>query len=820
MAQIPMTPGRSRMPGTPNLRTGTGMVSPEDMGSRQFGDWMKLASAVGQAGQEQMRWAIGKYNERADAEARTALAAYSKEMGTLRTQILSTTGSNSFNAAKEMEEYSRMKSEAMAKTLTTPLAKDMFNRARLDYDRQNVEAATRHTLREQERYRQTAIVADNDSLLNDAVMNADNGMVIAGNIQKMKANNAQLYAGMPQEFIDMENRKSAALAAEKVAGAIAVGPGGPQAALNFLNSGIEQEIGDGDLKVKFDALRAKYMGDVAKDAEKQAVDAGTREAVTILDNGGSMKDVYLRFLHLYGPDVANQVSANAGKFKDYADEVAEEAKAVSKDAAVKAGRAAGKMEGMTREKLRDLAFADYDDEKEREAFLAEAGRELEAKGKDRAAADEEQKLIDAEMERANAMAGVAVQEMARRMKDAGFSDQEIENQIRVIRPQAVEQGMKAAAEAEKTNKATRTAMALQREQQLDQEFDQAGGIAVNMPSFRKMSIKEQDRYLKASEEHQALLPDEDLYLQLSNMSDDELNDRWANAEQRSADKKAMGGWKSRFSTEIERRVKNLAKGSKKTEKPDEMVTLDTELNNIKRDIDLSLVDAGRNVSEEERKAIVNRVLGDYDAMLNGYMLEKGLSKVTQVPVKERVRMRAEAILTYEVETPGLLWGTNRTPMTRAEAMAAGISTEGAGIVPGSLPVDLRRNHVGGTVRRIAQANGGAVIADVDIPPDKVPENIRLAATQVGGNPRIVRDLVSGAYMVVGDDRAFESSIDGTKYREMSREDRGRLAQAIRSVAPQGMRSMVPSPYEPWGEDAGTSYLMPQVALEDELTGTE
>ena len=819
MAQIPMTPGRSRMPGTPNLRTGTGMVSPEDMGSRQFSDYMRLGQSLGHAGQELQQWGIQKYNEKAEAEMLTARVAAQKAINEDENRIKLLTGSQAGEAPRLMEESIKKHSEAAMKTLSTPLAKEMFQRNILEFGSNKMEAADVHKLQEHERYRVTGLKATVDQEMNNAVVDMKNGRAVAGHIQNIKAANAQLYAGLPQEVIDVQNRKSAALTIQKVAAAHAQ-IDGPQAALNFLNSGIDREIGDGNLKVKFDALRARYMGDVAKDAEKQAVDAGTMEAVTILDNGGTMKDVYLRFLHLYGPNVANQVSANAGKFKGYADEVAEEAKAASKDAAVKAGRAAGKMEGMTREKLRDLAFADYDDEKERDAFLAEAGKELEAKGKDRAAADEEQKLIDAEMERADAMAGVAVQEMARRMKDAGFSDQEIENQIRIIRPQAVEQGMKAAAEREKTNKATQTAMELQRERQLDQEFDQAGGIAVNMPSFRKMSIKEQDRYLKASEEHQALLPDEDLYLQLSNMSDDELNDRWANAEQRSADKKAMGGWKSRFSTEIERRVNNLAKGTKKTEKSDEMATLDTELNNIKRDIDLSLVDTGRNVSEEERKAIVNRVLGDYDAMLNGYMLEKGLSKVTQVPVKERVRMRAEAILTYEAETPGLLWGTNRTPMTRAEAMAAGISTEGAGIVPGSLPVDLRRNHVGGTVRRIAQANGDAVIADVDIPPDKAPENIRLAATQAGNNPRIVRDLVSGAYMVIGSDKAFETSIDGSKYREMSRENRDRLAQAIHAVAPQGMRSMVPSPYEPWGEDAGTSYLMPQMALEDELTGTE
>lgn len=710
MAQIPMTPGRSRMPGTPNLKLGAGMVTPEDLGSREFNEYGKLAQAIGHAGQAQMGWAINKYNERAEAESRTALSSYMKEMGTLRTQILSTTGSNAFNASKEMEEYSRAKGEALSGTLTTPLAKEMFNRNREGFDRQNYSAATAHTLREQENYRNTSIQANNDALMNDSVVNAGNGVVLAGNIQKIKANNAELYRGMPQEFIGMKNREMASLTAEKVAQAIAVDPqGGPQAALNFLNSGIEAEIGDGDLKVKFDALRIKYKTEVGKVAEKQAVDAGTNAGLAVIDSGGKMRDVYREMIRVYGTEAANKIMSNLDKDQKYA---GEEEKAASE-----AAKAAAK----------------------------------ESKDKE----------------------GVALKEMARHMIDAGFSPKEVEDRIREVAPAMVETCAAAAKSRFESVKADKTSKELQHESQLDDEFNQAGGKVANMASFGQMTLEEKTAYLKKAEEYEKASsqpdpkPSLDTYLELGKLTDEELNTRWEGKAARDADITAMGGTKSEWSKRQIDRIDALAMAKREARaaaksasaKPDEWKQLDTELNNIKRDINLNLADTGRNVSDDERKIITDRVLNDYNDKLNAYMASKDLSKQTQIPPEQLKRMRAESLLTYQVTVPGWIWD-GAAQMTQAEAAAAGISTENAGIVPTSMPVDLRKNYLGGTVKRIPLAHQDPLIADTGIPVDKAPENVRYAYQTVGANPRIIRDMISGGFLVIGSDRVLDLDSDG------------------------------------------------------------
>lgn len=789
MAQIPMTPGRSRMPGTPDLRFSAGFVTPEDMGTRQFNEYGRLAQAIGHTGQELQQWQIRKYNEHAEADSLVGLNSAMKTKGEERNRLMLLQGSEAANAPQMYQDYAKKIDDDALANLKTPLAKEMYRRRMLDYDRQTSQSIDAHALQEDAQYQKTAFSASIDREILNASQNAGNGVAFADAMQRIKGYTQQLYRGQPQEYIDLQNQKYSSLAIEGTAGTLAQASG-PQAALDFLNSGVEATLNDESLKTKFNGLRMKYQGEVAKGAEKQAVNAGTLAVTEIIKNGGNLGDAYVELIQLYGSDIANDVMANAGKYKGYVEEADKKAKGEAESGATKAGREAAKQGGVTREGIRDRAYAEYKDEKERNAFIAEAEKELEAKGKDEAAREKKQtaddKSVQESVKRMDEKAGIAIQEMARNMKAAGFSNEDIENRIRAIKPEMVKQAMAAAHDADQTRKADITAAELQQKKRLEDEFNQAGGIATNMPSYAGMGIEERTAYLKKQEEYRKASsepdpkPNLDRYLDLVKLSDEDLNTRWEDKAQRDADIAAMGGVKSEWAESQVKRVVGMSQTGKqgKKEKPPEMATLDSELNNIKRDIDLNIADTGREPSKEERKVIVNRVLNQYNDMLNDYMTEKGLKKVTQVPVDQRKRMRAECTLTYQVETPGWLYGTNITLMTKAEADAAGKSTEGAGVVPQSLPLDLRQNYLGGTVRRLAQAHGDPVIANIDVPADKVPENVRIASENVGANSRIVRDMISGGFMVIGSKGALEFGSKGIKAREMNKAQADALRKTI------------------------------------------
>ena len=257
MAQIPMEPGRGRMPGTPDLRTGFGMVTPDDFGTREFNEWGKLGRAIGNAGDAQMRWGIQKYNEKAEADALVGLNAAMQARGEERNRLMALKGSEAANAPKMYEEFAKQQDDEIVNSLKTPLAKEMYRRRMMDYDRQTAQSIDAFTLQESERHRQTALGASVAQEINNAALNAGNGVAFVDAVNRIKGYNAERFRGEPQEYIDLQNQNDVSLAIEQTAGVLAKSAGS-QAALDFLNSGIEQELGDGPLKMKFDALRKQY----------------------------------------------------------------------------------------------------------------------------------------------------------------------------------------------------------------------------------------------------------------------------------------------------------------------------------------------------------------------------------------------------------------------------------------------------------------------------------------------------------------------------------------------------------------------------------
>ncbi len=257
MATIPGLPPRSKMPGIPDVRMGVGNVSAADFGGEQFQDLYRLGQAVQRDGNAQMQWAIRKYDERAEAEATTAMANYMDTVGKRRDELFTKKGQEAFTTRKDLETFSTQQADTLGQNLTTDRAKEFFGKSRQNYDLQNNQAADRHTLREQDAYRQTAIAAENEKLSQDALaMNGDE-VRIASNLQQIKANNARLYAGQPQDFIDVKNNDAVMTVTQQVAEARAR-EFGPKAALDFLNSGIDVEFTTPGAKAKFELLKKQY----------------------------------------------------------------------------------------------------------------------------------------------------------------------------------------------------------------------------------------------------------------------------------------------------------------------------------------------------------------------------------------------------------------------------------------------------------------------------------------------------------------------------------------------------------------------------------
>lgn len=252
MAQIPQLPDRSRLRGVPDAG-GVPRVTPEDFGSRLYNDVYRLGGAVADAGQEHMAWT----RRNAESQARSDLSAiYMKEMEEDRTQILMTSGSTAQESQKKMEEAIRKRSEAAHKRLKNPLARQVFDSMREDFDRQNLVQADRHAAIEQEKYEFDSRKAYQAGLIGECALPGGNNF--AGNIEKIMAEDDMLHRGKPPEVIALEKQKSAMLAIKARAQAIAESDG-PMAALGFLDSSVDKWVGNGIVRTEFTEFRNKLQ---------------------------------------------------------------------------------------------------------------------------------------------------------------------------------------------------------------------------------------------------------------------------------------------------------------------------------------------------------------------------------------------------------------------------------------------------------------------------------------------------------------------------------------------------------------------------------
>lgn len=324
-------------------------------------------------------------------------------------------------------------------------------------------------------------------------------------------------------------------------------------------------------------------------------------------------------------------------------------------------------------------------------------------------------------------------------------------------PDLAEEVRKSAADlfraADRQQKSRKVNEDLGRDAALDAELKEAGFYAPDMKSFNELSTEEQNKWLERGNARVAKAktktdPNLSLYLNLNAMTDEDLVTRWGDEDVRDADLSALGGFDSQWGKEQLKRVTDMQAGGggKKSGKSPEMAQLDGELNTMARDIRLNIADTGASLSKDAKELHVDRTLNDYNKKLTSYMEEKGLEKVTQVPIKERERMQGEALITYYTQDHNSAWYNPfswlRTgdPMTAAEARAKGVSISGKPIVPGSLSIRMRDNYIGGDV-----FSRNDRFINEHIPLSQVPEEVRKIAMETSG--WVSRDLDSGRYII-------------------------------------------------------------------------
>ena len=347
MAIIQETPGRSRMPNIPNIRVGGGsMITAEDLGSKSYQSWMRLGQSIQGAGQAQQEWAIKKYNEEAETDALLSMNSDMEAIDKERTRLLTLTGSKANEAPQLLEEFTKKRADVTMGVLKTPLAKDIYDRRMLDFNRQNAVKIDENVVKEQERSRKTAIKANINTMIEDASMPGGNSF--AGAMYKITALNTELNAGEPPEVIARDNQRLAMSAIQRKAAALS-NQGGSLAALAFLNSGVDSELNKGLLsggstrrdtettgetpestdseipsaiQLQFSALRKQYM----EQASKEQQDALERGIDVALANGADSLDLTMTLAADYGQipkETLTKLLKNAGVSEKEAAEFAD-----------------------------------------------------------------------------------------------------------------------------------------------------------------------------------------------------------------------------------------------------------------------------------------------------------------------------------------------------------------------------------------------------------------------------------------------------------------------------------------------------------------
>lgn len=285
MAMIPRTPGRGRIPTASGGQQIGGFVNASDLDGGASQNVSNLSNAAGAVGDALYQRGL----RQTAALRREADLLYRHTVEEQASALFKTTGRDAFSAPDEMRKIQRVAAEAASKDMN-PMIREMFDRDRAPYDLRMDLRANDHADKQTYQYNIQTIEAGMKKGLDDVAAFPGDGVQFINTIENGKNSIAELYAGSPAEYIAQKQQEYAEMAAEARANALLQDPDyGPQAALDFINGGIAEEIGSGALKVKFDQLRkrieaAKENTDIAQ-AAMADVESGQYDSAALMRRG-------------------------------------------------------------------------------------------------------------------------------------------------------------------------------------------------------------------------------------------------------------------------------------------------------------------------------------------------------------------------------------------------------------------------------------------------------------------------------------------------------------------------------------------------------
>lgn len=726
---IPGTPSPGRMNNIGGVQLGVGNISADDIGGAAVRQLGEFGRALTQFGTDGMHVAIQKMNKQAEGDAFAAINEAQGIGSSFRREAEQAKGDTAREAYDNYEQKYGQERARIRDSLTTNTAKEIFDRSMRSFDFNSRDTLQRHVSREIEAYNTQAKKASFTTFIQDAAAQPYNiGYIGRVMDTDMPERIRDIYSGAPQEFIDLEIENARMGLIEDATNNIISGGGKALEAVAFLNTGIGNSLKSEGALAKFKNLKTKYQLATLDDAEKEIIDRYAQEGVRRVAAGEDASEVYRSML--MNPDLSGEQADKAFA------------------------------------RINRMAELENREEARRESALAKEEK-----------AAEKRTIRDQR---------VALREKISARIKGGESIDEIEADI-LSDPDLAEEVRKSSADLfrakDREQKAKKVSDELDRDAELDAELKEAGFHAQNMKSFNVLSTEEQNKWIKRgntrlTEAKTKKDPNLNLYLDLNALTDEELVTRWNDTDARDADLDALGGFDSQWGKEQLKRVTDMQAGGGNVNP--KIQGIDDAMNIMRREINAHINDTGRTFSnKEKREAFVSRSLNSFVRKSDDYMREHKLTHRDQIPLRDRDRMRAEVMVSYYVNTPGRIYGTNETQMTLAEADVAGQSVEGRRVVPQSLPRDLRRNYVGGDVRITPMGDINAVVAS-DVPIEQAPPMVVAATHNVGGDAVITRELTTGDWIVVGNDRAIPFNAEGQPSGEtFDVEEIGRLQRATR-----------------------------------------
>ena len=733
MAQIPNPFIERRRFGAsdvPNARIGVPNITPEDFGSEDFREWQRLGQTGRVAADKISEWAIDKFHEQADVEAQGFLNLGMENVGKRKAEFSTLTGEAAKNVPEQMRELLGKEFDAAMGKLSSQRARDTFRKQWDRYALMNNIWADEHKITQAEVARVDSAKAAIMIRADDAAANVIdlNGLArFAEDMAWIRAETDRLMPNASREEKTLEYRRTAMKAITDAAENLANNRG-PQAALDFLGTNVRQEVTDGSdgFAAQIRTLRGKYQGEQIKEEQKTIVNEFASKAITIHQAAAAagespekaVQALYAEMLRIPGIDLETAQKAMAAY--NLFDEMGDEARTEAQQAADR--------ERQERERA----------EQEREERDAEAagrrGRELG-------------RLDPSEMSEAE----------ARRLAYEGFPEKAAKIMIEAF--QEERKAMMADAIVKK----------VEREKALDVELEEAGYDAVRMKSWSTMDIDEKNRMLKRGENLKPKSKEDGFnpsrYLELVNpetTSEDDLLKMMSDPKQFNEIVNALDGPNSTYFKNVFSRIDPAEKKKKKSSDGDKMTTIDSDLNILKRRLELSLAEAGLyqgsgiNDKKNREKAINAGVLYA-KSLYDAEMLAAKVEDVKELPMSVRNRIMAQAALMVEIEEKGTIWdGTKK--MGAGETWMQGGNVADAYTIPESLNPEFRRNYRGGKVKMI-----GEMFVAEDVPLNALPENARTAVKKDG--PGVFRqNLENGIIEFIPNDPAKKKryfSADGS-----------------------------------------------------------